>query len=60
MFWQVAELVATVRKPLFGKQLQRYMEHFLPHPTPPHLVLPLEADEHCGEIRLIAVSALIP
>ena len=31
MFWQAAVLVATVRKPLFGKLIQMDMEHFLPH-----------------------------
>ena len=36
MFWQAAVLVATVRKPLFGKQIQMDMEHFLPHPPHTH------------------------
>ena len=46
MFWQAAAPVTTVRKPLFGMQIQSASS--------------LEADEHCDEIRLIAVSALIP
>ena len=29
-------------------------------PSTPRLVPPLEANEHCGEARLLAVSDLIP
>ena len=32
MFWQAEVLVATLRIPLFGKQIQRDWEHFLPQP----------------------------
>jgi len=33
MFWQAAVPVATLRKPLFVKQMHRDWEHFLPHPA---------------------------
>lgn len=70
MFWQAALPVATYTDIRLARhafllhweaillfEIQRDWEHFL---SPARPVPPLEADEHCGGIRLIAVSALMP